>query len=103
MTWSVPVGGGPLADAKAQLAAAVGHLGYDDGTHQMLATPRRELQVSVAGVSLCLVAGLSYAVYTLVSKHLVVHTPASTVTLSIFSCAALIAVPVAFAISATTR
>ena len=47
MTWSVPVGGGPLADAKAQLAAAVGHLGYDDGTHQMLATPRRELQVSV--------------------------------------------------------
>ncbi len=47
MTWSAPVGEGPLADARAQLAAAVGHLGYDDGTHQMLATPRRELQVSV--------------------------------------------------------
>ena len=47
MTWSAPVGEGPLADARAQLAAAVGHLGYDDGTHQMLATPRRELAVSV--------------------------------------------------------
>ena len=47
MTWSKVVGEGPLADAHAQLAAAVGHLGYDDGTHQMLATPRREMQVAV--------------------------------------------------------
>jgi len=47
MTWSTAVGEGPLADARAQLAAAVGHLGYDDGTHQMLATPRRELAVSI--------------------------------------------------------
>jgi glutamate dehydrogenase (NAD(P)+) len=47
MTWSAPVGEGPLADARAQLANAVGHLGYDDGTHQMLATPRREMAVSI--------------------------------------------------------
>ncbi|MGC4175948.1 Glu/Leu/Phe/Val family dehydrogenase [Demequina sp.] len=47
MTWSQAVAEGPLGDAHAQLAAAVGHLGYDDGTHQMLATPRREMQVAV--------------------------------------------------------
>jgi len=47
MTWSTVAAEGPLGDARAQLAAAVGHLGYDDGTHQMLATPRREMLVSV--------------------------------------------------------
>ena len=47
MTWSVPVGEGPLADAHSQLAAAVAHLGLDDGVHHMLATPRRELMVAV--------------------------------------------------------
>lgn len=47
MTWSTVVAEGPLGDARAQLAAAVGHLGYDDGTHQMLATPRREMLVSI--------------------------------------------------------
>ncbi len=47
MTWSSPPKQGPLADALAQLAATVEHLGYDDGMHQMLATARREMQVSV--------------------------------------------------------
>ncbi|GAB2454053.1 Glu/Leu/Phe/Val family dehydrogenase [Xylanimonas ulmi] len=37
----------PLATAQAQLAAAVRHLGYDDGLHANLATPRREVHVSV--------------------------------------------------------
>ncbi|QAY63428.1 Glu/Leu/Phe/Val dehydrogenase [Xylanimonas allomyrinae] len=37
----------PLATAHAQLAAAVRHLGYDDGLHANLATPRREVHVSV--------------------------------------------------------
>jgi len=47
MTWSATVGEGPLADAHAQLAAAVAQLGYDDGTHQMLGSPRREMAVSI--------------------------------------------------------
>ena len=47
MTWSSPPATGPLADALSQLAATVEHLGYDDGMHQMLATARREMQVSV--------------------------------------------------------
>jgi len=38
---------GPLAAARHQLAAAVRHLGYDDGLHAMLAQARREMTVSV--------------------------------------------------------
>jgi glutamate dehydrogenase (NAD(P)+) len=37
----------PLTDARTQLAEAIGLLGYDNGLHQMLATPRRELSVAV--------------------------------------------------------
>ncbi|GAA1692235.1 Glu/Leu/Phe/Val dehydrogenase [Microbacterium sediminicola] len=36
-----------LASAQTQLARAVALLGYDEGTHEMLRRPRRELQVSV--------------------------------------------------------
>lgn len=38
---------GPLHDAQVQLSAAVDLLGYDTGLHRMLATPRREMTVSV--------------------------------------------------------
>ncbi|MCV2395855.1 Glu/Leu/Phe/Val dehydrogenase [Actinotalea sp. M2MS4P-6] len=38
---------GPLATARAQLAGAVRRLGYDEGMHQMLATPRREINVAI--------------------------------------------------------
>ncbi len=37
----------PLATAHSQLTRAVAHLGYADGLHQMLATPRRETHVAV--------------------------------------------------------
>jgi glutamate dehydrogenase (NAD(P)+) len=37
----------PLVSALAQLSAAVKHLGYSDGMHEHLATPRRELHVAV--------------------------------------------------------
>ena len=40
-------GAGALDDARAQLATATRLLGYDDGLHAMLATPRRELTVAV--------------------------------------------------------
>ncbi|MGO1240633.1 MAG: Glu/Leu/Phe/Val family dehydrogenase, partial [Cellulosimicrobium funkei] len=36
-----------LDTAHAQLAGAVRFLGYDDGLHEMLATPRREVNVAV--------------------------------------------------------
>ncbi len=38
---------GPLEDAHAQLAAAARHLQVNEGIHEMLARPRREMQVSV--------------------------------------------------------
>ena len=47
MTLSGPDHSAPLATAKAQLATAVGILGYDDGMHAMLATPRREINVAI--------------------------------------------------------
>ncbi|QGQ18855.1 glutamate dehydrogenase [Cellulomonas sp. JZ18] len=37
----------PLATAQHQLARAVEILGYDEGLHAMLATPRREMRVAV--------------------------------------------------------
>jgi glutamate dehydrogenase (NAD(P)+) len=37
----------PLATAHAQLAKAIDVLGYDGGMHAMLATPRREITVSI--------------------------------------------------------
>ena len=37
----------PLATAKAQLAGAIELLGYSEGLHRMLATPRREMNVAV--------------------------------------------------------
>ncbi|WP_436700838.1 Glu/Leu/Phe/Val family dehydrogenase [Nocardioides sp. BYT-33-1] len=38
---------GPLADARTQLREATTLLGYDEGLFQMLATPRREVTVSI--------------------------------------------------------
>jgi len=38
---------GPLADARTQLREATTLLGYDEGLHRMLATPRREVSVSI--------------------------------------------------------
>ncbi|WP_372595145.1 Glu/Leu/Phe/Val dehydrogenase [Actinotalea sp.] len=36
-----------ITTAKTQLAGAVARLGYDEGLHEMLATPRREINVSI--------------------------------------------------------
>ncbi|WP_255480379.1 Glu/Leu/Phe/Val family dehydrogenase [Quadrisphaera oryzae] len=40
-------GAATLADARAQLAAAVELLGYDRGTYDLLSVPRREVSVSI--------------------------------------------------------
>lgn len=40
---ALPIATDPLADARRQLATVIELLGYDEGTHQMLATARREL------------------------------------------------------------
>jgi drug/metabolite transporter, DME family len=51
--------------------------------------------VSIPGVVLCLAAGLSYAIYTLLNKRMVGHAPASSITLAAFALAAMVALPVA--------
>ena len=105
---AIALGSGPIWAGLLQMAvvrrapAAVWWLGtllaVAGGSLMVLGGAQR-LQISVAGVALCLAAGVSYAVYTLVSKRLVVQTSASLVTLCVFSCAALIAVPLAWAVS----
>lgn len=55
--------------------------------------------VSLRGTLLCLLAGLSYAAYALLNQRLVRAAPPATVTLCVFSAAALVAVPVALAVS----
>lgn len=42
-----PTHPGPLVTAQAQLAGAIERLGYDEGMHAMLATPRREINVAI--------------------------------------------------------
>lgn len=51
------------------------------------------IEVDAPGIVLCLAAGLSYAVYTLVTQRLGRDAPALDVTLHAFGVAALIAVP----------
>jgi drug/metabolite transporter, DME family len=52
-----------------------------------------------AGIVLCLVAGLSYAVYALVNKRLVAQAAPGAVTGAVFALAALIALPIAAALA----
>jgi hypothetical protein len=48
ITFEPPViAGTPLDDARAQLRQATTILGYDNGLYEMLATPRREVTVSI--------------------------------------------------------
>jgi DME family drug/metabolite transporter len=58
------------------------------------------LRIDPVGLALCLLAGLAYATYTLISQRLVSRTPPATVTLWIFASAALMAVPAASLMSA---
>ncbi len=53
-------------------------------------------EVDMAGVMLCLLSGLSYAVYSLLNQRLVRVASAATITFRAFTVAALIAVPVAW-------
>jgi len=55
--------------------------------------------LSMPGLLLCLLTGLSYAVYALVSKDLVASVPAGRATALVFVCAALMAMPLAAALA----
>lgn len=59
------------------------------------------LDVSPAGVMLCLAAGLVYAVYVFINKRLVGRFSPALVTLCVFSSASLFAIPAALVLSGT--
>ena len=52
----------------------------------------------LAGIALCLLAGLAYAGYALVNKRLVAQAGAATVNLAVFGAAGLLSLPVAAAL-----
>lgn len=61
----------------------------------LLSTGGGVLSFSASGMLLCLAAGLSYAVYTLLNKRMVAQAPAAAITLAAFGIAALISLPAA--------
>lgn len=77
----------------------VGTLLAVTGVALLLAGHKMDQRFDAIGVGLCLVAGLAYASYTLISQKLVIQAPPSTVTLWTFSVAAVIAIPAAAIIS----
>lgn len=52
--------------------------------------------LSLPGLLLCLLAGLSYAMYTLLNQRMVAHASAPVITLAAFGVAALVAAPAAW-------
>ena len=67
----------------------------------MIAGGSAALPFTPLGVGLCLLAGLSYAVYALVNQGLVAGASAGAVTGAVFSFAAALALPVAWALAGT--
>lgn len=108
---SITVGSAPAWAGLLQLLisgkppAAVWWVGtlFAVGGGYLMVVPPTDLDESLrrdaTGLGLCLVAGLCYAIYTLVSQRLVSRSPPSVVTFWVFAVASLTAVPAAFAIS----
>lgn len=69
----------------------------------MIAGGSPTVPVTPAGVGLCLLAGLSYAVYALVNHGLVAGASAGAVTGAVFTGAALLALPLAGALAGMPR
>jgi len=65
------------------------------GISLMLTGSSADARLDMAGLILCLAAGLAYACYTVVSKHFVGIATPEMATLSVFTTAAVIAIPVA--------
>jgi drug/metabolite transporter, DME family len=81
----------------ALAVAGVGMMMASAGVVAVSAAPGASF--SLFGVAMCLLAGLSYAVYALVNKHMVSMAPAGVVTAAVFVLAAALAVPIAWALA----
>ena len=69
-------------------------IGVAGGLVMAIAATDRQ-QLPWAGMTLCLLAGLSYAAYALVNQALVLQAPVATVNAWVFACAALLSLPIA--------
>jgi DME family drug/metabolite transporter len=105
---AIALGSGPIWAGLLQIATTrqsptgawwLGTMLAVAGGSWMVVGSAQQLHITAWGVGLCLVAGLSYAAYTLISKRMVTDTPAAIVTLCIFGCAALVAMPMAMWVS----
>jgi DME family drug/metabolite transporter len=63
------------------------------GVALLVTGPGRGGEAGAWGVVLCLLAGLSYALYALLNKSLVASAPAAPVTAAVFAVAAVLALP----------
>jgi DME family drug/metabolite transporter len=104
----VAIGSGPVWVGVLQALIArkapqpvwwLGSIGAVTGISLMLLDGATDAHFDVIGLGLCLLAGLAYASYSIVAKHLVGLTTPVMTTCLIFSVAALIAVPVAALVS----
>jgi DME family drug/metabolite transporter len=71
------------------------------GVLMTLGSARQTIGVEIGGILLCLLSGLSYAVYTLLNQRMAHVAPPSTVTFRAFSVAAVVALPVAWLVGGT--
>ncbi|SHI21518.1 drug/metabolite transporter, DME family [Pollutimonas bauzanensis] len=69
------------------------------GAGLMVAVAGGGLRLDAGGITLCLLAGLAYAGYTLISQRLVRRAPPAIVTLWVFGVAAAISAPAAFIVA----
>jgi DME family drug/metabolite transporter len=70
------------------------------GGSLMVVSGAQGVRITGLGIALCLAAGLSYAAYALINKRLVAQAAPALVTAGVFTVAALIAWPLAWALSA---
>lgn len=105
---AIAIGSGPVWAGLLQMLASrrppppawwAGTLLAVAGGAGMVLQGRDDAPVTLAGLALCLAAGLSYAAYALINKRLVGGHPPAVVTWGVFACAAALAVPVAAALS----
>ncbi len=105
---AVAIGSGPIwagllqalaTGRRPALAWCAGTALAVTGGALMIVSNGAQITVTALGVGLCLLSGFSYAAYALVNKRMVGQASASVVTMAVFTLAAALATPVAWALS----
>lgn len=101
---SAPVWAGLLQWLRARRSPAAAWWGgtalaVTGGALMVLAPATGGTGLTAPGVALCLLAGLSYAIYAQLNQHMVATSAAAAVTGAAFALAALLALPLAWALA----